>query len=149
MPGDDVRLSRRRFLASVGLLVPMASVLACRREADVAPGAGSAGSIGPRRAAHASWEDVNGRVTVYAAAAGEPRIPLCFFNDVGGCIWTALDGRRRPEELAAAAGREMGLPVDEAAVEDTTLFIVELARLGLVDGTTHFELSRCEVGGTV
>jgi hypothetical protein len=149
MPGDEAVLSRRRFLVRVGLLVPMASILSCRDQAAPAPGAGAAESTGPRRAAHTSWAEAGGRVTVYASAAGEPRVALCYFNDVGGCVWKALDGRRRPEDLAAVAGLEMGLPVDEAAVEATTLFIVELARLGLLDGTTHFALSRCEVNGAV
>jgi hypothetical protein len=149
MPGDDVRVSRRRFLTGIGLLVPMASVLACRPTAGRAPSPAPEGSAGPRRAAHTEWAEVGGRVTVYAAVAGEPRVALCYFNDEGGVIWKGLDGHRGPEELAAAAGRELGLPVDAAAVEDATLFVVELAKLGLVDGTTHFTLSRCEVGRAV
>jgi len=142
-------LTRRRFLASVSLLVPMSALAACRPAGPAAGSGAVAGPAGPARAAHTWWAEADGRITVFATGPAGEKVPLCWFNDVGGRLWCALDGKRGPDELARAVARDLGFDVEPADIEDATMFVVELARYGLIEGETHFALSRTEVAGTV
>ena len=146
---DGESLTRRRFLASISLLAPLASILACGRGGSTPASAVAPTGNGIRHASHTTWAVVDGRVTVSSSSPGAEPVPLCWFNDVGGRIWAAIDGRRDPEALASRISQELGVAAEPADVEDVALFVVELAKLGLVEGATRFELSRCEVGHRV
>ena len=132
-------LSRRRFLAQVGMLAPLATFAACRRAAPAGEVRGASGLV---RSAHVTWSTAGDRLTVSTRAQFGPGEPLCWFNDAGARIWLAIDGRRDAAGLAAhLAGTG---PIEPGDIEDVALFVVELARLGLVDGPTHFDLARVE-----
>lgn len=145
--GTEKNFTRRLFLAKMCLLVPAATLgPLLLRDTNALHDIGPIQEFPfPRRRSTLWWQMNDGNLTIYSAPLKQNGIPLCYFNDIGAEIWKRLDGKHDPANIANEVACQFEFQNDSENIHETTFFLIELDKLGLLEGNCVFQLEHSEI----